>query len=355
MMRLIKFLIFASALFLGIWACSQDDDGPLDLTSSNEVFSGRGFLGSAELDSGRMIFLVGDTLYLHMDSIWTFSNCALRKIGMDMSVEDTALILKPYFDIQVTGEDCATPLFRPDTTIGYIVSEKTLKGISVIRVKNEQDSVLDTIFVRKGSIGRDTFRIYVDSLFDSVHSLPLRTKGSPSVLRVLDSITPQIFIWRTMGTHCSLRIDNCDSVVSDTLFPSYWRLGDTTLVPVRTACADSDLIYCHSNRWENDSTDLGKLQERPDTIWHTSTYYMEKISECGSVDRYSRSSFIAGDEIVVMRDLFERDESETLCSPSTRKDLYVYDLGRNHYVADTVDVDSLVKIWKSAKVVKKKK
>jgi hypothetical protein len=354
-MRLFRILILFSALILGIWACSQDDDGPLDLSSSNQTFGGKGFFKKAVLDSGSLIYLAGDTLHIYMDSIWTFSNCALKRLGVDASREDSVLVLKPYFDIEVTDEDCAAPLYRPDTILKYYMASHLLAGISMVQVKNDADTVLDSILVRRGKLTWDTIRIYVDSLFDSVHSLPLRTEGSPSVVRVLDSITPRTFVWRTMKSNCGLRIDNCDSVVTDTLFPSSWRLDDTTLVPVHYACADTDLVYCHSNRWENDSTDLGKLQERPDTIWHTSTYYVESIPECGAVDKFSRGSFYIANEFVVTREVFERSDSEPSCGPSTTKELFVYDIGRNHYVADTVDVDSLVKAWKSAKVAKSAK
>jgi len=353
-MRLLRILIMSSALLLGIWACSQDDDGPLDLSSSDEVYSGRGFFRTAVLDSGSSIYLAGDTLHIYMDSIWTFSNCALKRLGVDASKEDSVLVLKPFFEIEATSEDCAAPMFRPDTILRYYMASYLLNGISMVQVKNDEDNILDSILVRRGKLSWDTVRIYVDSLFDSVHSLPVRTQGSPSVVRVLDSITPQVFIWRTMKSNCGLRIDNCDSVVNDTLFPSSWRKDDTTLVPVHYACADTDLVYCHSNRWENDSTALGELQERPDTIWHTSTYYMEQIPECGSVDRFSRGSFYIANDFVVTREVFEPNDTEPSCGPSTTKDMFIYDIGRNTYVADTVDVDSLVKAWKSAKVAKSK-
>ena len=354
MIHLLRNILISCALAFGFWACSQDDDGPLDLTSSKVSYNGLGFFSKATLDSGSLIYLAGDTLQIYMDSIWTFSNCALQRIGMRTSINDTTLVLMPFFVLHVTDEDCAAPRFHPDTTLKFYMSESVLEGISSIQVRNDEDSLLDSILVRRGTMKWDTVSIYVDSLFDSVHSLPLRTKGSPSVLRVLDSITPRVFVWRTMKSICNLRIDNCDSLVSDTLFPSSWRLGDTTLVPVRPACADTDLVYCHSSRWENDSTNLGKLQERPDTIWHTSTYYMESISECGTLDNFSRSAFRVANDFVVTRQIFEPSKSEPSCGPSTTKDMYIFNIGTGSFVADTVDVDSLITIWKSAKVVKKK-
>lgn len=355
MMRFLQKLLFISVLMLAFWACSEDDDGPLKLSSSDETFDGKGFFLASDLDSGRLIYLVGDTLHLHMDSMWTFTNCALQKIELkDFTVEDSILVLKPVIYIRATNEDCASPLYAPDTVVKVLLGKNILRNVTTIRVMNDVDSILDTILVRHGTRSLDTFKIYIDSLFDSVHALPVRTKKSPSILKVLDSLTPQMFYWRTMKSNCELRIDMCDSVRADTLFPSSWRLGDTNLVPVHYVCADSDLVYCHSSRWVNDSSDLGKVQERPDTVWHTSVYYMETIPECGAVNTFDRNSFVVGGNITVIRELYAPDESETSCGPSTRKDLYVFDIGRNRYVPDTVDVDSLYKRWKSAKVAKNK-
>ena len=54
------------------------------------------------------------------------------------------------------------------------------------------------------------------------------------------------------------------------------------------------------------------------------------------------------------RQIFEPSKSEPSCGPSTTKDMYIFNIGTGSFVADTVDVDSLITIWKSAKVVKKK-
>ncbi len=353
-MPLLRNFLLISLMLLTFWACSQDDDGPLEISSSNEVFVGKGFFNVAQLDSGRMIHLVGDTLYIHMDSIWAFSNCSLEKIGVRDSIVDSVLIVKPIIHIRTSNEDCAAPFVYPDTVLKVVVSPNVTKGISTIRVMNSRDSLLDTVLVRRGKFSLDTFKMFVDTLFDSVHSLPLRTKGSPSFFRMVDSITPRVFLWRTMKAKCELRIDMCDSVRADTLFPSSWRLGDTNLVSVRMLCADSDLIYCHSSRWVDDSTDLGELQERPDTIWHTSTYYIEEIPECASVDQFSTWYDNKDGKKKFARLLFLPGEEETACGPSTQKDLYMYDIGRGIYMADTVDVDSIIDIWKKAKVARSK-
>lgn len=354
-MRLLRNILLMNLMLLAFWACSQDDDGPLNISSSNEVFVGKGFFSVAQLDSEKIIHLVGDTLYIHMDSIWAFSNCSMEKIGIENSVEeDSILVLKPIIHIRTSNEDCAAPYVYPDTVLKVVIEQSMAKGITTIRVMNNKDSLMDTIMVRRGEFDLDTFKIFIDTLFDSVHSLPLRTKGSPSVLRMVDSITPRVFLWRTMKTKCELRIDMCDSVRADTLFPSSWSLGDTNLVPVRMMCADSDLIYCHSSRWVNDSSALGEVQERPDTIWHTSTYYIEEIPECGSVDKFSTWQDYKEGKKAFSRLLFTPGEDESACGPSTQKDLYMYDIGRGVYMADTVDVDSIVAVWKKAKKARSK-
>lgn len=333
-------------------ACTQDDDGPLSLTMSDEEFEGKGFFRKAVLDSGALIHLASDTLYLTIDSLWTFSDCALRKIDVADSREGTALALMPEFLIVSDGEDCPSPFYRKDTTLKIIFGKEKLSGVEQIRVRNDEGRILDSILVRHGSFDRDTFSIYVDSLFDSVQEFPVRTKGSPSILRVLDSLTPRTFAWRSMESSCELRVDMCDSTVADTLYPSYWRMGDTALVPIRKKCADADSIYCGSNRWVNDSTKLGKVRERTDTLWHTSTYYVESIAECASMNSFAFSGFAVGSKVSVIRELMVPDESEEFCGPSAAKDLFIYDIGRNASFPDTLSAEDLRETWEKAKVIK---
>lgn len=354
-MRLLASIIACLSLLFGFWACAQDDDGPLGLGSSDVDYAGKGTFLLATLDSNRFIHLASDTLFLHMDSIWSFSNCALSSIKLNTYNEDTALIIAPQVYFHTKGEDCPSPYYRPDTTIKVRLGENILKNVKLIRVKDDQDSILDTVLVRRGSISLDTFKIFIDSLFDSVHSFPLRTKGSPSVLKVVDSLTPQVFLWRTMKSECTLRIDMCSSTKNDTIYPKRWNLKDTNLVPIHIVCADSDSVYCASSRWEDDSTSLGKLMERPDTVWHTSTYYVEEIPKCGSVDRFAKTSLYLNNDFRVVRELYSPDESETSCGPAALPTWFVYDVGRSRVFPDSLDADSLFKQWKSAKVAPSKK
>ena len=60
--------------------------------------------------------------------------------------------------------------------------------------------------------------------------------------------------------------------------------------------------------------------------------------------------------MVFWRELFEPDESELSCGPSTKKDWIAYRLESNNILTESDDgenktqIDSLYKVWKSATV-----
>lgn len=358
---LLKFFLVAS-LWLSVFlfaSCEKDTDGPLDVMSENFSYDGEGFFSSAELDSGKTIHLSKDTLFLEMGKMWTFSNCALESIKITYSKEDSILWLMPRLNIHATAEDCAAPYYRPDTVLRVTLSKEQMQGIGMIKVKNDADSVLDSILLRRGSFSKDTFYVYLDSSFADAHAYPLRTKDKkkgkeiPSVIRVLDSLTPRVFYWRTMKSVCTHRVDMCKKTIADTVYPTSWYINDTNLVPVHYACADSDSVYCINSKWENDSTELGKVQERPDTIWHYSTYYTEKIPKCGTFNQFSVSNYTIGDRVRFIRELMTPDKDESFCGPASQEEWVVYNMSKNQMVLDTGSVailDSLKKIWKKATV-----
>ena len=347
--------IFAAfAAMLCVSACTRDSDGPIPVSAEDDSYTGLGFFRVAVFDSNALIHLASDTLYLRIDSLWSYSNCALKRIEIDASRDGDALVYYPKIIIDSDGEDCPSPYLHPDTVIKLLPSTDELDGVSVLRVRNDEDKILDTVLLRRGKFEFDTFAIYVDSLFDTVSSLPLRTKDSPSVLKVLDSLNPRLFYWRAMEASCELRIDMCDSVVNDTLFPKAWSLTDTALVPIRKACASDDSTYCVANRWVNDSSSLGPVQERADTVWFTSIYYVEEIPECAAMNSFRVAGYALGKNVNFIRELMVPDESETACGPSALKDVYIYDIGRNRVYPDSLDADSLYGIWKSAKNAPKK-
>ena len=358
---LLKFFLVAS-LWLSVFlfaSSEKDTDGPLDVMSENFNYDGEGFFSSAELDSGKTIHLSKDTLFLGLGKMWTFSNCALESIKITYSKEDSILWLTPRLSIHATAEDCAAPYYRPDTVLRVTLSKEQMQGIGMIKVKNDADSVLDSILLRRGSFSKDTFYVYLDSSFADAHAYPLRTKDTkkgkeiPSVIRVLDSLTPRVFYWRTMKSVCTHRVDMCKKTIADTVYPTSWYINDTNLVPVHYACADSDSVYCINSKWENDSTELGKVQERPDTIWHYSTYYTEKIPKCGTFNQFSVSNYTIGNRVRFIRELMTPDKDESFCGPASQEEWMVYNMSKNQMVLDTGSVailDSLKKIWKKATV-----
>ena len=333
------------ALFLA--GCEKDSDGPMEVSVDHFSYRGEGFFKAAKLDSGRTIHLSKDTLFLNMGQMWTFSNCALESIDLQLHKEDSVLWISPVLKIHATSEDCPAPYYRPDTVLKLLLSNSQMDGVGLIKVKNDTDSLLDSILLRRGSFTKDTFDIYLDSSFADVHAYPLRTK------RVLDSLTPRVFYWRTMKSICTYRVDNCVNTVADTIYPSRWNVNDTNLVPVHYACADSDSVYCINSKWENDSTELGSVQERPDTIWHYSTYYMENIPECGSYDSIAVSNYGIGNRVRFIRKLLTPDGDETFCGPSSQKNWMVYNLSGTVMVVDSDSLkvlDSLSATWKKATV-----
>ena len=346
-------LLFALMAFFG--SCAQDGDGPLDVMPNGKSVEGEGFFLGATLDSGKAIHLITDTLYITLSKIWSFSNCSLMSIDLDYLFEDSVLVIAPKVKIKVNTDDCPAPMYRSDSTFKRLTNEGISSKIMQIVVKNDADSLLDSIKLRRGKIELDTFRIFMDSAFTDPQALPLRTKESPSVLRVLDSITPQKFYWRTLRAKCTMQVDICESVVPDTIYPTSWSVDDTALVPVHYACASEDSTYCLDSKWEYDSTALGAVKERLDTIWHTSTYYIENIPSCAMVSSFSRSAYVYEGNMVFWRELFVPDENESSCGPSTKKDWVAYNLASDQLVVESENetfIDSLYKVWKSATVAR---
>ena len=353
------FLSMLACMVVFFAGCEKDGDGPMAVSKDDFSYSGEGFFKSARLDSGRTIHLSKDTLYLDMGKMWTFSNCALESIDLQISKSDSVLMISPLLKFNATAEDCPAPYYRPDTTLKLLLTNEQMAGVGMVKVKNDMDSLLDSILLRRGTISKDTFDIYLDSSFNDVHAYPLRTKDKkkdkviPTVLRVLDSLTPRVFYWRTMKSNCIYRVDDCKNTVADTIYPKSWNIRDTNLVPVHYVCADSDSVYCINSKWENDSTELGVVQERPDTIWHYSTYYMEKIPDCGTYDSIAVSNYGVGNRVRFIRSLLTPDDGEDFCGPASQKTWMVYNLSGLAMVvdSDTLKVlDSLSAMWKKATV-----
>ncbi len=339
--------------------CEYESDGPIKPSSSNHEYDGTGFFRAASLDSGALIHLASDTLFLNVQNIWSFSNCALKSIDLNMEKQGDVLWFAPTVDIHVTEDDCAAPFYRPDSLFKIVLDDETLDGVGQVKVKNDLDSILDSIYVRRGKFVLDTFQVYMDSSFLDPSNFPLRTvekkkkESLPSIMRVLDSLTPRVFYWRTMHSNCTHRVDMCEDVVADTIYPSSWNINDTNLVPVHYSCADTDLVYCINSKWEDDSTSLGKIQERPDTIWHYSTYYVEKLEKCGTFNKFSVSNYVVGQTVRFIRQKLVPDEDETGCGPSSAEEWMIYNLKNFRMVLDNDSVkviDDLLKAWDEAEI-----
>lgn len=357
MKKKLAFSFIVCILFVAafITSCEKSSDGPISVYNKNFAEDGFGFLESAELDSGKIIHLLNDTLFIDLKRMWTFSNCALKSIDLETNRNDSILWIFPKIKFYATVADCPAPYYRPDTTLKVLLSKEISMGISTIKIKNDVDSTLDSIMLRRGKFLLDTFYIYIDSLFADVHKLPLRTKNkhknSPTMLRVLDSLKPRVFLWRTIKSECMYRVDKCENIVADTIYPSRWNISDTNLVPVHYACADSDSVYCINSKWKDDSLSLGSLQERPDTIWFYSTYIIEPIPSCATYNSFSISNYNVGQTMRIIRELFEPNSDETFCGPATKKDWIAYNLNFGKMVLDSVqNADSLLKEWNEAKI-----
>ena len=351
--------LWLSMVVLALVACEKSSDGPLTVSLESFDYRGYGFFTAAQLDSGKTIHLSKDTLYLKMGKMWTFSNCALKSIDLNLSKEDSVLWIFPMLRLHATEDDCPAPYYRPDTMLKLQLSSEQMAGIGEIKVRNDRDSVLDSILLRRGEMSLDTFFVYMDSSFADVHAYPLRTKDTkggkkvPTILRVLDSLTPRTFYWRAMKSTCQYRVDECKEIVPDTIYPSSWKINDTNLVPIHYSCASLDSIYCLNSKWKDDSLSLGNVQERPDTIWHYSTYYVEKVPECATYNSFAVASYALGQRVRFIRELMKPEKDESFCGPVSKRDLMVFDLSSYRMVLDTDStsvIDTLYKMWDKAAV-----
>ena len=253
-----KFFLLTVILF--ILACTQSDDGPISIYPDEMAGEYSGFVLKAELDSGSSIHLRSESLQVTLDSIWTLSNCFLDKLFLEERIEDTILYLEPKVEFSLTSEDCASPLFFPETLIYMPPSESWAKARSIV-VLDSKGEAEDSVALRSGEFIRDSLKIYLDSNFANPYLLPRRTKGTPSVLKTLDSLEERVFYYRLMPSNCGYIIDSCETIL-DTIYPAQWSLRDTNLVPIRKTCKDSTMRYCLQRDWVDDSLGVGKLKEK---------------------------------------------------------------------------------------------
>lgn len=357
-------LIFA---LLFLIACSESDDGPISIYPDGFEIDGYGYVLSASLDSGARFHLQGDTLSLSLDSLWSFGNCFLKEIQIFQAYEsDSVLVLYPKLLLGNTGEtDCPQPLFRPDTILK--IPFGNWNSVREIRVEGNAHNEFftertdtsaaanltfkDSILVRQGSFSSESLAVYLDSTFNDPYSLPRRTfVDTFGILKVVDSIQIDTFAYRFMKSTCKEVHDSCETV-PDTIWRSSWPASDTNLVPIRRVCVDS-LVYCLTNNWQNDSTSLSdSVYSYLDTAWFASSFVLERIPECASVNRFSLSnSPTAGRYFVFKRELFLPAEDEASCGPAALAKWILFDVRTGEEILDSILADSLVSSWNRASV-----
>ena len=363
-MRLIFFFLLAT--FSSLWiGCSQSDDGPISLYPGGLDVGGNGYVLAATLDSGNRFHLLGDTLVLHLDSMWTLTNCLLSNIEVNDSLVDSVLTLSIKLVLSAREEsDCPAPFFRPDTTLHLPIKEEW-KRAREIRVEGNAVNELfkdtsaaaaattfkDSILLRSGSFSLDTIVTYLDSSFKDYHYFPRRAGVNVGVLLLVDSIHETSYAWQSMTSHCKKVHDACD-VVPDTLWPSSWLAKDTALVPLRVTCVNDSTVYCLNADWVNDSTNLSEeVYEHKDTTWYVSSYYLEKIPECASLNRGNFSASLhPGYSSKFSRELYIPAKSESSCGPAGLPKWLAINLSTQKEILDSATTTALVEQWYLATV-----
>lgn len=351
---MLRILLFSSLLF---FACSRSDDGPLSVFPEDEQLAlSEGFFYSGALDFGRPIHLFGDSLIVYLDSIWTFSNCSLSEITLNASLlNDTMIVLSPQFLLTESKEDCAAPLFRPETTLSVLMNP-SWKNTRQIKLVNTQKKDVDSILVRRGFFSKDTVRIFVDSAIVDPELWPFRTFGDAGLLRVLDSLVLQEFHWKPLPSSCLQVHDDCEKRLIDTIFPSTWIPNDTTLVPLREICLDTSLTYCIEKDFKYDSLSTKKVETYIQHNWYSSFYYLEPIEPCTQMIQFNAlTSLYFGSNFNITRELFTSSPEESTCESEIVPGWIIYDVSRNKIVLDAVKAKQLLDQWDTAFVAKQEK
>lgn len=336
-------LIFVSLIALLV-ACTQSDDGPISIYPDGLSGEARGYLLQASLDSSRRIHLRSDSLPVALDSIWTLANCFLKDLQLIQSVQDTILHLQPNVLLELNGKDCATPEYRPDTTV-YLYPNDSWNNVREIRIYDSDRNLEDSIALRSGKFIQDSIDVYVDSTFSDFYSLPRKTSKMPGILRTIDSLKERTFYWRPLPSRCAYIIDTCETV-PDTIYPRAWSLRDTNLVPIRMQCKDSLERYCLARDWVNDTAKAGGVQTRLDTLWYPSWYLIFKMPRCGAVNKSFYGAVSPRSHFKAVQELFA-PASDNECYSNNSSEITVYHLN----VGDIAEnQDSILSIYNTAPV-----
>ena len=365
-------LLFLVGMF---FACSQSDDGPIDIYPDGFDLDGYGYVLSAEIDSGFRFHVQGDTIRLTLDSMWTFGNCFLRNIELHLNFqEDTIAVVTVKLALGNTGiTDCPSPIFRPDTTllIAFPESWKS-RNIRELRIEgnshndffvgSEDTSVAanatfkDSILIRKGELRAESISVYLDSSFKKPYKFTRRTfNDTAGVLTVTDSIRVDTFEFRYVNAKCKVIHDTCE-VIPDTIWNTSWRRLDTNTVQIRAVCAadtaGDSLVYCKSSNWKIDSTSFSdSVYNYLDTNWFNTNYFVEKIPHCASLDHGDFSGMVSfGRYFTTKHFVFVPASDEKSCGPAAHADWMIFDLKTKKEILDSAKADTLLSAWKKASV-----
>ncbi len=345
--RFPTFLTIVSVLLVGMIACSQSGDGPMDSWSSGDVMEGQGFYLAGDLDSGRRVHALHDSLYVGINSLWLVSKCYLQKVdpfavtqddhmyyGMRLRLRSDASIECPASPL---GND--TVLVLPSDAKWSETSQIFLRGaidsLAVDKDSNPRTAPLtdlerfgrnvDSIWILDGSNTDSLFKFTFDSSFADLEKLPKKVGKNPYVVRFLHPPRLGMNYWKLIPEKCIAPRMSC-TLVPDTLWTDLSfndsamaiELIDTNQISLRSHCkGDSTTVnYCSNKDWVRDSSKAIVSGSRLDTLWSWNTFFVEKIPRCAVLNRDTLYSFLsgsAGGSVSIWRELFVPSSSETRC------------------------------------------
>jgi hypothetical protein len=363
------YLFLALSLVL-VWGCTQSKDGPMNATDSNT--SGAGFYLGAELDSGRIVHSIHDTLLVRLDSLWIISRCYLQSIDEVGGVFAADSAYRMVFSLPLAYDprsSCPTADLSLDTLIPVApksewsaVNKFYLYGVAdslallldssqggvTLSEDDYRSEIKDSIWLMDGYNQDSLYSMTLDSLFNDPYQLPRKVgTSSPYVIRILrDSVVDTLF-WKYRQQSCKIPRSSCN-LTSDTIWPAELSASDTTAVMIRHRCVgdSTGVEYCASANWV-DSLDVAGENSKLDTNWTWSTFFVESVPPCGIVNRDSLYAF-SSVQVRYWRELFVPATPTSPCavteakSGSFRESWIILDLENRALVLDSALADSVL-------------
>lgn len=184
-------LTFALCFF----SCGSQDDGPLNAFDDQWISAGHGHYFAAELDSGALIHLWGDSLSVDLQKVWTIADCYLQSMDPLWSVVDSTATLS--FDLPLYSNPdplCASYSSLRDTLIQVPLNtqlEKTSRLLLYGRdsVSQSENVILDSVYLRRGVFDDSSWAIQLDSEFLSSDYWPWVSGNNPWIVRLPQDTT----------------------------------------------------------------------------------------------------------------------------------------------------------------------